>query len=433
MHLATYKPSDAGAMIAHYERSIGERKHIDPRGVVYNIAPDFEGGAQARYKELVDGLEVGAQTRTLADIVVTQPKGYDGDTRGLFEAVYAELAERVGEGRVVCAYVHMDEPGAQPHMHFCFVPVVEVPVMTNDKSRPLRWTKRDEQKNPKHKAGTVKRDSKGTPRYERVPRLDAKGNPIMRKTAKASEIFSKEDMRELHPDMEKALCKRLGVERVGIELEKDDAARKLSSLDHGEYEQVTAEIARAKAEAAEVEQRLERLRREEARLGAEVVALEAEAREPSRESLVESAGAIFKGRGDAGRERILATENEQLRSRVVELEGEKGQLERELPELERRAGSLEAGLDRVRGRVAALIERIGHVPDTLSRFARAIGERMGLRVMSAVEAEAASMVKVAVPKAAKPRTHFTPSEDYLHASRSAREIGASIRSRRGGR
>ena len=35
--------------------------------------------------------------------------------------------------------------GAQPHMHFAFVPIVESAVMTNDKAHPLRWTARDEE------------------------------------------------------------------------------------------------------------------------------------------------------------------------------------------------------------------------------------------------------------------------------------------------
>ena len=247
MHLATYTKADAGKMISHYERSIGERDHIDGSGEVYNLAPEFAGGPKERFKALCKGLDIGAKTKPLADFVVTMPKGYEGDRDEFFRAVYEELAERVGAENIVCAYVHADEPDAQPHMHFAFVPVVEVPVMTNSKE-PLKWTEGDEKKNPAHKAGTQKTDSKGTPRWKRVQAKDESGNPMTRKTAKASAMFTREALRELHPKMEAALCKRLGVERVGITLEADDPKKPLSALTHDQYERVTAAVAEKQGE-----------------------------------------------------------------------------------------------------------------------------------------------------------------------------------------
>lgn len=248
MHLATYTKADAGKMISHYERSIGERDHIDGSGEVYNLAPEFDGGPKGRFKALCEGLDIGAKTKPLADFVVTMPKGYEGDMREFFKAVYEELAERVRAENIVCAYVHADEPGAQPHMHFAFVPVVETPVMTNDKTQPLKWTKADEKKNPAHKAGTQKTDSKGTPRWKRVQARDEDGNPLTRKTAKASAMFTRETLRKLHPEMEKALCKRLGVERVGITLDADDPKKPLSKLTHDQYERVTSAVAEKQGE-----------------------------------------------------------------------------------------------------------------------------------------------------------------------------------------
>ena len=47
MHLATYSNRDAGRMLAHYERSIGERDHIDMDLPVYNLAPEHDGGSLA--------------------------------------------------------------------------------------------------------------------------------------------------------------------------------------------------------------------------------------------------------------------------------------------------------------------------------------------------------------------------------------------------
>lgn len=247
MHLATYTKADAGKMISHYERSIGERDHIDGSGEVYNLAPEFDGGPKERFKALCKGLDIGAKTKPLADFVVTMPKGYEGDRDEFFRAVYEELAERVGAENVVCAYIHADEPGAQPHMHFAFVPVVEVPVMTNSKE-PLKWTKRDEKKNPAHKAGMQKTDSKGTKRWKRIQAKDEDGNPLTRRTAKASAMFTREALRELHPEMEEALCKRLGTERVGITLDEDDPKKPLSKLTHDQYERVTSAVAEKQGE-----------------------------------------------------------------------------------------------------------------------------------------------------------------------------------------
>lgn len=252
MHLATYAPSATGKLLSHYDRSIGERDHIDKDGIVYNLAPFSD--SRARYRELTEGLEMNGKTRPLADILVTMPKDYAGDDESFFKAAYDHLREKVGEGRVVSAYVHLDEPGAQPHMHFCFVPVVETPVMANDKTQPLRWTRADEKKNPAHKAGEIKRDSKGTVRYRRVQKLDENGRPMVRKTAKCSAIFSKEDMERLHPEMEDAMCKALGVEHVGLLLDEDSADRKLSGLKHNEYVKAKAQIEATKAAAAECRQ-----------------------------------------------------------------------------------------------------------------------------------------------------------------------------------
>lgn len=388
MHLATYSNSDAGRMLAHYDRSIGERDHIDRDGVVYNLAPEFDGGVQARFRTLCAGIEIGAKTKPLADWVITKPEGYHGDTRDFFKSVYDFMAETVGEERIVCAYVHLDEPGAQPHMHFAFVPVVETAVMTNDKSNPLRWTKKDEEKNAAHKAGEVKRDSKGTVRYKRVPLLGEDGRQVVRRTATASKLFTKKDMAEIHPAMEKHLCKALGVERVGMLLDEKDREQKakktLSKLDHEEYVAVTREIERAGREVAELSERSECLRQEVEEL------------EPLAVTFGESARTLIEHRGDGSKERGLAGEESSLGSGI-------GELERQVQEARSRAGELERGNQRlgdrlrdVRGRHSGLRERfeglerrlegvlagMRSIPDTLSEWAQDMARRLGKRVYS---------------------------------------------------
>lgn len=385
MHLATYSKGDAGRMLAHYDRSIGERDHIDRDGIVYNLAPEFEGGVQARFRTLCAGLEIGARTKPLADWVITKPEGYHGDTREFFRAVYGFMAKKVGEDRIVCAYVHLDEPGAEPHMHFAFVPVVETAVMTNDKSQPLRWTKKDEEKNAAHKAGEEKRDSKGTVRYKRVPLLGEDGKPVVRRTATASKLFTKADMAEIHPAIEKHLCAVLGVERVGMQLDEKDREQKakktLSKLDHEEYVAVTREIERAGREVAELSERSECLRQEVEEL------------EPLAVTFGESVRTLYKARGDGSRERELEAEESGLRSGIVELERQvqearsrAGQLERDIERLG--MGVRDAGerCERARGRVARLIERLGCIPTGLSEFATAIGRKLGFHVRDAFAA-----------------------------------------------
>lgn len=385
MHLATYSKGDAGRMLAHYDRSIGERDHIDRDGIVYNLAPEFEGGVQARFRTLCAGLEIGAKTKPLADWVITKPEGYHGDTREFFRAVYGFMAEKVGEDRIVCAYVHLDEPGAEPHMHFAFVPVVETAVMTNDKSQPLRWTKKDEEKNAAHKAGEEKRDSKGTVRYKRVPLLGEDGKPVVRRTATASKLFTKADMAEIHPAIEKHLCAVLGVERVGMQLDEKDREQKakktLSKLDHEEYVAVTREIERAGREVAELSERSECLRQEVEEL------------EPLAVTFGESVRTLYKARGDGSRERELEAEESGLRSGIVELERQvqearsrAGQLERDIERLG--MGVRDAGerCERARGRVARLIERLGCIPTGLSEFATAVGRKLGFHVRDAFAA-----------------------------------------------
>lgn len=59
--------------------------------------------------------------------IVTLPKDFlelnkTANERDFFKGTYTFLENRYGKENIVSAYVHMDE--TQPHMHFCFVPVV---------------------------------------------------------------------------------------------------------------------------------------------------------------------------------------------------------------------------------------------------------------------------------------------------------------------
>lgn len=132
---------------------------------------------------------------------------------------------------------------------------------------------------------------------------------------------------------------------------------------------------------AATEKRLERLQHREGELDDEVGKLRDGLQrgvEPATETVSESAGALWKARGDGRREKVLRGEIEDLRSRLSasereerELGAEVERLEREVPELERGVGVLEGRLAGVKEKVRKAIERLGYVPETVSRFAKA--------------------------------------------------------------
>lgn len=307
MHLGTFEPAVVGKMLAHYERCIGPREHIDARLPIKNYA-DTDEPQRNRYDELIAGLDFNCKTRPLADLLITKPKGLDCDTDKFFCAVFEVAKKIVGAERIVSAYVHLDEPGAEPHMHFAFVPVVETPVMTNDKTKPLLWNKADEEKNPDHVAGTQKKDSKGTLRWERVPARDESGNPIVRRTASSSKLFSRTRMKNLHGEFERALCAKLELERVGIALDEDDPTKKWSKLEHNDFVAVTTARAteEQKRDAASAELGCLQERCEERQTVAE-----------ERKKELEEIQAEL--RTSRERERDLAAENQGLKAAVSHL------------------------------------------------------------------------------------------------------------------
>lgn len=343
MHLKTFDKGSVGKMLSHYSRNIGERAHIDRDLPCYNLAPTFDRGIHGRYHDLVKDIELGPRSKPLADFVLTLPREFPMERqREFFEAAYEFLEKEVGRENVICGTVHLDEPKARPHMHFAFVPRVDTPEMTNDKTKPLLWTKADERKNPEHVAGTQKLDSRGTPRWERVPRLDDNGNPIMRHTAVASKMFSRARLKEIHPALEAHLCRALDIEKVGILLDDDDDRKKWSALDHDDFVKVTAakakaeqETEQAKAEAAVAMDRLE-----------SVQGQELEAQEKGQE---------LEARAQQGTDQAA-----QARTRT-------GELEREVGQARGRVERLEACLRRV-------IAAVRQVPTALEIAAHKLPE-----------------------------------------------------------
>lgn len=244
-----------GNMLNHFTRHSGDpeqskyqykNSRIDPSRTRLNYAI-FEREDPRKFIDLkiskADGTP-NKRTNIMSSWIVTLPRNEQlyGREREFFEVAYHHLCEKVGSDNVVGAWVHMDE--TQPHLHFAFTPCVETQKTTNDKSRPLRWTKRDELKNPEHKAGELKRDKKGTIRYERVVVLDENGCPVTRVTFSQAKMFNQKAMREFHPELSKIMSDHFGF-NVGVELD-DPGEKSLSSLDQQDY--IAAKEAKAKLE-----------------------------------------------------------------------------------------------------------------------------------------------------------------------------------------
>lgn len=237
-------------------------------------------------------------TNVMSDWVITLPKNdlLKGREREFFEQSFEFMKTKVPEDLILGGWVHMDE--ASPHMHFAFVPLVTTQAMTNDKSRPLR----DGQ-------GKILRDKKGTVRYERVPKLDTEGNPILRRSFGQSKIFDRKAMENFHPQLEKALSDHFGF-KVGIELE-DEGDKLLSSLSQPDYIKAKQTLEKQQKEIAKNVDRLEHLQGAKEREERAIGEIESEIR-----AIEISPAGASDFIGSKAETRELETEIEQLESQV---------------------------------------------------------------------------------------------------------------------
>ena len=243
-NLRGFTAPSVGNMLNHFTRHAGDPDQekytyhnirIDPSKTHLNYAL-FERENPAKFiREKIKEADTKPKnsTNVMSSWIITLPRNerLEGREREFFEVAYKHLCKKVGDENVIGAWVHMDE--TQPHMHFAFTPCIETQQTTNDKSRPLRWTAKDERKNPEHKAGEYKRDSKGTIRYERVPVLDESGKPIVKTTFSQAKMFNQSAMKKFHPELTKIMEKHFGFD-VGIEL-SDPGDKVLSRLDQPDY------------------------------------------------------------------------------------------------------------------------------------------------------------------------------------------------------
>lgn len=154
-HIAKYKATSVGHMLAHYRRdesSLG-RENIDPTRTKDNYTlglDDRDGkvGAMdgiepnwATVEGRIEGVNKAAKAAgkravrkdavVMADVVVTLPENVrKGDEGAFFGWTYCFLADRLGSENMLGGFVHRDEVRAdgspvRDHMHAAFTPIVD--------------------------------------------------------------------------------------------------------------------------------------------------------------------------------------------------------------------------------------------------------------------------------------------------------------------
>ena len=202
MHVEKYKGAGVAPVSNHnarvYESRGYRRENIDSSlsGENYRLGPD-RGPAKEWVNARVAALGLKRRPRSdavlMCEWVVTLPESERGGEREFFEAAYGAMAARYGADNVVSCWVHRDEPGARPHMHFDWVPVT------------------------------------------RDGRLSAK------------EVLSRKELLAVHRDLGRELSQALGHEVHLLLPSEERGRRELSRLNDRQYRDAMAERERASA------------------------------------------------------------------------------------------------------------------------------------------------------------------------------------------
>lgn len=313
MHVEKYKGAGVAPVSNHnarvYESRGYRRENIDSSlsGENYRLGPD-RGPAKEWVNARVAALGLKRRPRSdavlMCEWVVTLPESERGGEREFFEAAYSAMAARYGADNVVSCWVHRDEPGARPHMHFDWVPVT------------------------------------------RDGRLSAK------------EVLSRKELLAVHRDLGRELSQALGHEVHLLLPSEERGRRELSRLNDRQYRDAMAERERASAMAASASERAaaaEGARRaaEEAQRAAQdrlecLQAAERDAESLAQEGLGGLRQVAREGGWAGGREQAARERNQELRGRLASLEGERRELGERVAALEAEAqgaGERLAGLE----------------------------------------------------------------------------------------
>ena len=161
MEISKFTKQEATGLLAHYDRieTSSDNPDIDTERthLNYSLTPytsisceEYQKSRDARRTVFLEEREYYKKrlaevycykrddVKTLVDCVITSPQEIQGreETERFFAAVFDFLANRYGgvkvdDGRlhpnIISATVHFDESTVgQPHMHFAFIPIVEI-------------------------------------------------------------------------------------------------------------------------------------------------------------------------------------------------------------------------------------------------------------------------------------------------------------------
>lgn len=344
MHVEKYKGAGVAPVSNHnarvYESRGYRRENIDSSlsGENYRLGPDRDPAKEwvnARVAALGLKRRPRSDAVLMCEWVVTLPESERGGEREFFEAAYSAMAARYGADNVVSCWVHRDEPGARPHMHFDWVPVT------------------------------------------RDGRLSAK------------EVLSRKELLAVHRDLGRELSQALGHEVHLLLPSEERGRRELSRLNDRQYRDAMAERERASAMAASASERAaaaEGARRaaEEAQRAAQDRLECLQAAERDAESMAKEGVAglrrVARESGWSGeRESAARSRNQELRDRVAALEGEGRELGERCAALEREGRGADARVVEAVGRrdgAAERVQRLGERKGRLGREVECLGERV---------------------------------------------------------
>ena len=130
MHIEKYTRGQVVGILSHDCRACDRHKNenidVSRSHLNYDLCQS-QGTPIQRYNERFAEVKClnRANVNTRVSCVFTAPVSFTGKAENLFSAVYDFLSDRYcqDERNVITAMVHNDE--ITPHMHFCFIPVVD--------------------------------------------------------------------------------------------------------------------------------------------------------------------------------------------------------------------------------------------------------------------------------------------------------------------
>ena len=424
-HIAKYKATSVGHMLAHYRRDASsmERDNIDPKRVendmvvahytnkdgklvVGRVVPregEPNWGTVERRIERVNEAQKAAGKRAtrkdavvMADVVVTLPDNVrKGDEDRFFRLTYWYLSNKFGIDNMMGGFVHKDEvlkdgTPARDHMHAPFTPILDG--RFNYKQMCPRSFY---QSMHKELGDYLERCLGYRPEVELAEETRAQ-RVYTDKSVDIDKVRGAVDRAVVRPAEDEAARIVAAAKKEAAALLKEAETRKAELVTEiagkeGDLAELDSRLSDVRMDIAGEEDRLECLRQRTEAEAAEVAGLDraiAEAEfQPARQTLGESARTLFKARGDADREGSLGSEIEGLRSRISELEQANhgarervAELDRKLPGLRDRCERARARFEGVELRVREAVGRLREVPNTLSEWALGIANRLGKRM-----------------------------------------------------